>query len=192
LRSQEWAALGNFDIQTCGTSLLTVFYSKTELLLTLASWHRDSSNIFLLKTTSSVSTQAALLSIANSIGSELLVKRHPNQYLYGLWSDLTDPQRIEAFKQWLTEDEAENTLFLVDDIDALSRSDMNLVLPQPARNVIITTRNPVILMGLTQEFYLNFHHFRLGEMNDGDVVSITSRVFEILLTDIIPTGMLTS
>jgi hypothetical protein len=151
------------------------------MLLTLASRNRDVSNIFLLKTTSSVSAQDALLSIANNIGSELLVKRHRNQYLYGLWSDLTDSQRIEAFKQWLTEDEAEQTLFLVDDIEALSRSDMNLVLSQPARNVVITTRNPVILMGLTQEFNLNFHHFRLGELNDRDIVSLTSRAFENLV-----------
>jgi hypothetical protein len=134
-----------------------------------------------LKTTSSVSAQDALLSIANNIGSELLVKRHRNQYLYGLWSDLTDSQRIEAFKQWLTEDEAEQTLFLVDDIEALSRSDMNLVLSQPARNVVLTTRNPVILMGLTQEFNLNLHHFRLGELNDRDIVSLTSRAFENLV-----------
>jgi len=139
------------------------------------------SNIFLVQTTPSVSVQEALLSIANSIGSELLVKHHPDQYLYGLWSDLTVDQRIAAFKQWLTEKGAENTLFLVDDIESLSRPDIDLVLRQPARNVVITTRNPVMLTGLSQEFHLNFHHFRLVELNDGDMVRLVSRAFEDLI-----------
>ena len=123
------------------------------------------------------------LAIANSVGSDILEKRHPGQNLYNLWASLDGKAKIDAFKFWLTELEMESTCLLIDDIDALPESAIGTTLPNRPRNLLITTRNPAMAIGLSSEFHLRFSHVRLTEMSSQDTTLLMSQTFESANTD---------
>lgn len=156
---------------------------KTELLLTLAHRYRNKSNIFLLRPSVERSFTEALLSIANNIGSELLATRHRNQDLHRLWSDLDVSQKIEAFHGWFSAEESGKNFLLIDDIDAVPQSEIKAALPQGPRNILITTRNPILVKALEDEYHLQVHWIRLANLADNDMMEYTSRRFENFLGD---------
>ncbi|KAE9364446.1 hypothetical protein N431DRAFT_563751 [Stipitochalara longipes BDJ] len=159
---------------------------KTELLLSLAHRYRNKCNFFFLRPNDAGSFTDSLLSIANNIGSELLAKRHPKRDLYSLWSELEPLERMEAFHYWLSAQEIENSFLLLDDVDAAGaapRAAIEAVLPQQPRNLLITTRNPVLVKDLEEAYHLKVHYIRLTDLAASDIVEYTSRGFKNFLGD---------
>ena len=148
------------------------------MLLTLAHRYRNKVNIFLLKPSEIGSFEEPLLSIANNIGSELLVNRHRNQDLHSLWSDLDASQKVEAFHCWLSAEESGKSFLLIDDIDAAPESAIKAALPQEPRGILITTRNPVLVRDLEEEYRLKVFRINLTNLGFTDMVAYTLTRFK--------------
>jgi len=157
---------------------LLTFFRKTELLLTVASHWRGKCHIFLLKCQDLDSLRHAYLSIALSIGPDILSQRHPDQDLYNVWSNLRDEEKIDWFKQWLSDRKFENTILIIDDIDALKTSNIPFSLPPQARNIVITTRNPLLIATLAHEYRLTFRHMTLSELKYLEIKAIMAPIFQ--------------
>jgi hypothetical protein len=67
---------------------------------------------------------------------------------------------------------------MIDDIDALKASNIPLSLPPQARNIIITTRNPLLVATLGQEYRLIFRHMRLSELKSAEIKAIVARILQ--------------
>jgi hypothetical protein len=141
------------------------------------------SRISYLQPSVELSFTEALLSIANNIGSGLLATRHRKQNLYSLWSDLNVSQKIEAFHCWISAEESRKSFLLIDDIDAVPQSAIKAALPQEPRNILITTRNPILVKALEDEYRLHIHWIKLASLADNDLMEYTSRRFENFLGD---------
>jgi hypothetical protein len=151
---------------------------KTELLLTLACDWRDKCDIFLLKGQDLESIKQAYLSIAKSIGPDILAQRYPDQDLYSVWSTLEDFEKIDSFKRWISDRKFENTMLIIDDLDSLNESEVSFTLPPLAQNIVITTRNPLLVLTLAHEYRLGFCHITLSEMKYTEINTIITRIFQ--------------
>jgi hypothetical protein len=92
-------------------------------------------------------------------------------------------ERIDAFHSWLSEQEFEKSFLLLDDLDIAPRAAIEAALPQQPRNILITTRNPLLVQDLEEAYHLMVHYIRLPNLAVGDVVEYTSRRFKSLLGD---------
>jgi len=90
-------------------------------------------------------------------------------------------ERIEAFHYWLSEQEFEKCFLLLDDLDKAPRAAIEAALPQQPRNILITTRNPLLVQDLEEAYHLMVHYIRLPNLAVGDMVEYTSRRFKSLL-----------
>jgi hypothetical protein len=129
-----------------------------------------------LKARDEASFRAALLSIANNIGSELLAMRHINQDFHSLRAEKDASGRIDAFQQWLSAVESGNSFLLFDDVDLLQKETLEAALPQKPQNILVTTRNPVLIDDLELEYHLNVHHIRLTDLSNEDTMKLASRM----------------
>ena len=135
----------------------------------------------MLKGGTSTSLEDELLFIANAVGSELLARRHPNRDLFSIWSNYSPSKRIDAFKEWLREDETTRSFLFIDDIDAASPASIEASLPQQGRNLLITTRNPVMIHDLEQEHRLNLYRILLTGLETEHLSTIITRILDISL-----------
>jgi hypothetical protein len=133
----------------------------------------------LLKGGTSTSLEDELLFIANAVGSELLARRHPNRDLFSIWSNYSPSKRIDAFKEWLREDETTRSFLFIDDIDAASPASIEASLPQQGRNLLITTRNPIMIHDLEQEHRLNLYRILLTGLETEHLSTIITRILDI-------------
>jgi hypothetical protein len=92
-------------------------------------------------------------------------------------------QRIEAFHSWFSAEESGKSFLLIDDIDAVPQSAIKAALPQEPRNILITTRNPILVKALEDEYRLHIHWIKLASLADNDMMEYTSRRFENFLGD---------
>jgi hypothetical protein len=68
---------------------------------------------------------------------------------------------------------------MIDDIDGLSELALADSLPQQARNILVTTRNPVLIRWLAHEYHLKFNHLGLVEMRQQDMLAITTEAVQV-------------
>ncbi len=100
-----------------------------------------------------------------------------------MWLDLNASERIDAFKFWLAEGEITRSLLLIDDIDLASPANIEDALPQQARNMLLTTRNPVLITELEQEHRIRFYPLLLTELETEHLTIITTQILNIFLTE---------
>ncbi|CZR63155.1 uncharacterized protein PAC_13052 [Phialocephala subalpina] len=132
---------------------------KTAMMLEAAHQDKDQKNIFLIQADDSISLQRAYLGLALRVGPEYLLKEYRGRGdLHAIWSNQSVEEKVDRFKRWLKDPENDNSLFLVDDMDALTEcKDRKYAFPTEARNILYTTRDPVYRGALPrrQRIYLS-------------------------------------
>jgi hypothetical protein len=119
---------------------------KTVTLLELAHRQKDQRDIFFVhpKAGDAASLNNAYYHIARHVGPEYLLKSPPGRDLQGIWSNESKEDKIERLKEWLGEPENDRALLLLDDLDNIRDLDLRATaLPSEAKNILVTTRNPV-------------------------------------------------
>lgn len=125
---------------------------KTELLLELAFRCRTSRNVFFIRAYDAASLDQAFLELAMSIGHDILALRHPSTDVHAMWLQLGPSERINAFRNWLGEEQNQPSLFIVDDIDGIpDDASIQAAFPRDARCVLFSTRDPSIIDSLDRE-----------------------------------------
>ncbi|TGO71041.1 hypothetical protein BELL_0627g00030 [Botrytis elliptica] len=145
---------------------------KTTAVLGIARKNKDQRNIFFVHATDGESLRKAYLDLAMQIGHEYLLKDCQGQDLYNIWRNNPSDEKIERFKKWLGDEENESALLILDDIDGMKDFGRNLFadIPEQARNILLTTRNPNIR--------LRDHckTIKLNKMEIDDIVTILEEV----------------
>lgn len=125
---------------------------ETELLLELAFRCRTSRNVFFIRAYDAASLDQAFLELAMSIGHDILAQRDPSTDVHAMWLQLGPSERIDAFRNWLGEEQNQPSLFIVDDIDGIpDDASIQAAFPRDARCVLFSTRAPSIIDSLDRE-----------------------------------------
>jgi hypothetical protein len=90
---------------------------------------------------------------------------------------LSHSEKVDFFKRWLTESQNDDNFLIIDDIDGLPQDAIADALPQDARNVLFTTRNPTMIAALAREHQLKCYHLGVTEMKYEDMIDFTIQAF---------------
>ncbi|KAG4443357.1 hypothetical protein IFR05_001146 [Cadophora sp. M221] len=173
-RKMEHESLGNLLSQwqeDSGAVAITGIggIGKTEMLLDVAYQRLDKTNIFFLRASSKEMLQEAYLHVAMHIGPEVLLYKYQGRDTRDIWSRMPAEERIEMFKEWLSQPENSETLVMLDDLDGLADPELILsAIPQGAKTVIFSTRSPT----LREEVDRECQHLRLWSMKTDDIIDI--------------------
>ncbi|KAF7888617.1 uncharacterized protein EAF02_003158 [Botrytis sinoallii] len=145
---------------------------KTTAVLATARKNKDQRNIFFVQATDGESLRKAYLDLAMQIGHEYLLKDYQGRDLYNIWRNNTSDEKIERFKKWLGGEENESALLILDDIDGMKDFGRNPFadIPEQARNILLTTRNPNIRLRD------DCKTIKLNNMEIDDIVTILEEV----------------
>ncbi|KAH7305095.1 hypothetical protein BKA65DRAFT_521106 [Rhexocercosporidium sp. MPI-PUGE-AT-0058] len=142
---------------------------KTEMLLDVAYQRLDRINIFFLRASNKEMLQEAYLHVAMHIGPEVLLRKYQGRDTRDIWSRMPAEERIEMFKDWLSQPENSETLVMLDDLDGLADpEDILSAIPQGAKTVVFSTRSPT----LREEVDRECRHLRLWSMQTDDIIDI--------------------
>ncbi|PVH81785.1 hypothetical protein DL98DRAFT_623001, partial [Cadophora sp. DSE1049] len=142
---------------------------KTEMLLDVAYQRLDKTNIFFLRASTKAMLQEAYLHVAMHIGPEVLLHKYQGRDTRDIWSRMAAEERIEMFKEWLSQPENSDTLVMLDDLDGLADPELILsAIPQDAKTVMFSSRSPT----LREEVDRECRHLRLWSMKTDDIVDI--------------------
>ena len=99
--------------------------------------------------------------------------RHHGAYLPDIWQGLDSSSIVSHFKIWLGSDENTNSLFIVDDLDALMTDEaIDRALPRSASQVIFSTRDPTIGESLSEDCKI----VPVGPMEEEDTIKLLKTV----------------
>jgi hypothetical protein len=142
---------------------------KTEMLLETAYQRLDQTNIFFLRASDEASLQEAYLHVAMHIGPEVLLHKYHGRDTRDIWSNMPREEKVEVFKDWLSYPENTETLIILDDLDGLRDPEVILAaVPQGAKSILFSTRNP----GLREEIDRECYHLRLWSMDTDDIMDV--------------------
>ena len=130
---------------------------------------RQSKNVYFVR---AESFRDDVYAIATAVGPDLM-GRHHGAYLPDLWRDLDRSSIVNHFKTWLGSNENTNSIFIVDDLDALTTDEaIDQALPQSVPRIIFSTCDPTIGENVSDSCMI----IPVGPMEEGDTVRLLQKI----------------